>query len=488
MMTIGRVAWILLLAAGTAEADVFHYNNTLIGDRAMGLGGAYTAISDDASGVHYNPAGLGFALSNDISGSANAFYSKKTTYKKTIGDDNFTEKSGGSMAPFFGGLQKLDNLAPGLVAAFGIATLDSDLKDQNDEITDQEFQSKGEGGAVTTAYLERLHRTVQQRASTTAFSGALAYRVSGSFAVGLGVSYISIEELVQEYQNTQTGTPGQIVLSQIVQNIRQLLSAAAIQPSLGFQWAFANSWSLGFNYKHPISVTQTFRTDTDSSNYAFAWRCDYQDGDTTRSASVGKNCDQAVAAGEVPAGAARASRQIPLSISNGSIQSDGSGAPLSPAIPIVAGTAKSKNPIGDFPGEARLGLAWFASPRLLLSFDVQHVMEAKSGDMALYEREAVTNFALGSEYYLTPSLPLRFGLFTNNDSRPEVSDNKTGQSDHIDFLGTSLFLAWAQPNSQVAFGAVVQQGEGKAQKIGGYNVQDVEAFSGTLAFSATHNF
>lgn len=63
----------VLLAMGTAlsvQADVFHYSNLLIGDRAIGFGGAYTAIADDASGVYYNPAGLGFALTNDEIGRA----------------------------------------------------------------------------------------------------------------------------------------------------------------------------------------------------------------------------------------------------------------------------------------------------------------------------------------------------------------------------------------------------------------------------------
>ena len=44
---------------------------------------AFTAVADDASGIFYNPAGLGFALNSDISGSANAYYSKETVYKDT---------------------------------------------------------------------------------------------------------------------------------------------------------------------------------------------------------------------------------------------------------------------------------------------------------------------------------------------------------------------------------------------------------------------
>src|SRR5690606_24118809 len=101
--------------------------------------------------------------------------------------------------------------------------------------------------------------------------------------------------------------------------------------------------------------------------------------------------------------------------------------------------------------------------------DIAHFTEAKDASR-LYQREAVTNFATGVEYYLTASLPLRFGLFTNNDARPEIQEgtpnNATGefcggttaagiaftrkycaQGDHIDYVGQSLFIAWVQPNS-----------------------------------------
>ena len=76
--------------------------------RVAALGGAFTAIADDASGVYYNPAGVAFALSNELQGSANAFPTKTTIYKDTIGDEPFTETSGGNFSPFFGILQKLD--------------------------------------------------------------------------------------------------------------------------------------------------------------------------------------------------------------------------------------------------------------------------------------------------------------------------------------------------------------------------------------------
>ena len=57
-----RVAlWVSILAIGfsiPALGDEGRYQDYVVGARAMGLGGAFTAISDDSSGVFYNPAGI----------------------------------------------------------------------------------------------------------------------------------------------------------------------------------------------------------------------------------------------------------------------------------------------------------------------------------------------------------------------------------------------------------------------------------------------
>ena len=49
----------LLLAPRLASAQFLNYQNRLIGQRAMGMGGAYTALSDDPTATYYNPGGLG---------------------------------------------------------------------------------------------------------------------------------------------------------------------------------------------------------------------------------------------------------------------------------------------------------------------------------------------------------------------------------------------------------------------------------------------
>ncbi len=415
------------LVGSEAHADQFHYHNVLMGDRAMGMGGAFTAIADDASGLVYNPAGLAFSLSNDISGSANAFYQRTVTYKKAIGTQDFKEKSAGSTAPFFGGLQKVDNMIPGVAAAFGLFNRDSELKDQDDHIPT---------GVVEG--INRFHRTANLRAGTSGYGAAFAKRLISSVSMGVSLVYLKTDELDQTYQDADTITQneaGAQVRQVLTRNVRQRLTASALEVGLGLQWAMTPKVSLGLNIKVPTMISQVYENGTEETQA--------QSPDTkTWSYKWGRS---------------------------------------------ITDNYKNENPLGSWPSEYRFGVAYFATTSFVVTSDIIHFTAAK-GDLAAYERQALTNFALGAEYYITPPLPVRIGYFTNKDARPKVKEGLSGQDDHVDYAGFTLFFAWVQPNSSISFGGVIQNGSGKAQKLGDSVIQDVSAHSSTVALSATHNF
>lgn len=57
-VAIRFTAALLALAASPARADDTHYQDFVLGGRALGLAGAFAAIADDASGLYFNPAGI----------------------------------------------------------------------------------------------------------------------------------------------------------------------------------------------------------------------------------------------------------------------------------------------------------------------------------------------------------------------------------------------------------------------------------------------
>ncbi|MBI4208152.1 MAG: outer membrane protein transport protein [Deltaproteobacteria bacterium] len=70
-----KIRWVfgafLLVQASQGLADDANYQNYVVGERAAGMGGAYTAFSESAEGTLYNPGGIVFSKESQISLSAN---------------------------------------------------------------------------------------------------------------------------------------------------------------------------------------------------------------------------------------------------------------------------------------------------------------------------------------------------------------------------------------------------------------------------------
>src|SRR5689334_15283449 len=88
-MTTRRVCALLLVLAGAAargQGIESNYKPYVVGGRAAGMGGAYTALADDGSGAYYNPGGLAFTGSSSLSFSLNAYGIVGGTVKDALGD------------------------------------------------------------------------------------------------------------------------------------------------------------------------------------------------------------------------------------------------------------------------------------------------------------------------------------------------------------------------------------------------------------------
>jgi long-chain fatty acid transport protein len=114
-----------------------------------------------------------------------------------------------------------------------------------------------------------------------------------------------------------------------------------------------------------------------------------------------------------------------------------------------------------FPTQVNLGVAWFPSPSLLLSADIDYFTEVKDQGV-----EQVTNFAIGSEYYLSKNWAMRAGFYTNFANTPQLSDSGVNQNEHIDLYGLTGSVSHFTRNTSVTLGAGYTFGKGKAQIIG----------------------
>ncbi len=234
-----------LFCCGTvAIADEFHYNNMLIGDRAAGMGGAYTAISDDATGLYYNPAGIVFVGDKNFSASVNAFYSQTKKFDNVIGNKSYERNSSALLANYFGIVKPFGRFKVG----FSYAVPDAVSENQN-----QEFTSVSD-------IVNRLIINLSNRDSTYNVGPSIATEINDNLSIGLTLygHQRDMQLTVNQFKENRDTTTRWI-------NNYFTLSEAGIKPILGVAWAPAEKVSLG------VSMSKTFVLNSSSTVQVTCW-------------------------------------------------------------------------------------------------------------------------------------------------------------------------------------------------------------------------
>ena len=179
---------LIFFVAPGVFADDFHYVNMLVGDRAAGLGGAYTAISDDPAGCFYNPAGIAFTPYISLSASANAFSTSVKTYKHAIRDVNGNtldwEQESSSLLPnFFGMVRKFGS------GKLGLSYAVSDSIQRRQKQTFYNIKSIYPDNNIETYTIN-----INDNDKTYLFGPSYAYEFSDSFSIGVTL-YIYYRDL-----------------------------------------------------------------------------------------------------------------------------------------------------------------------------------------------------------------------------------------------------------------------------------------------------
>lgn len=144
------------------------------------------------------------------------------------------------------------------------------------------------------------------------------------------------------------------------------------------------------------------------------------------------------------------------------------------------------NTSGDkrkYPLSVSLGGAWFASETLLLSCDIDYFGEVSSED-----REAVVNFALGAEYYLSEKYALRGGFYTNMANTPEIESGDENRLDHVNLYGVTTSISRFTRASAMTLGFNYAYGEGDAQPVSGTAIYDATVSTLTVFLSGSFSY
>ncbi len=250
------IIMIIVMLGGAAQGDEFHYTNILVGDRASGMAGAYTAISDDPAGMYYNPAGIAYSRGRNLSASVNAYHYSQKTYDSVIGGNGWTRNSSALLPNFFGIIQPVGKLKIG----FSYAVPDSIVENQ-----DQVFTQRSDGGALLSTVTDASGATIpvgkyvinfNNEDTIYYFGPSLAVELSDSLAVGLTIyanrrySHLIFNQFVELNESSRRTE---------WLNRYQETTEWGIRPVLGVMWAPANKISLG------LSVAKTLVLDSEST-------------------------------------------------------------------------------------------------------------------------------------------------------------------------------------------------------------------------------
>ncbi len=209
--------------AREARADAYHYTNVLVGDRAAGMAGAYTAVSDDATGLYYNPAGIVYSSGRNLSASVNAVSVMDETYKGAVGGSDWKRSSSSLLPNYFGVIQPLGPFKVGISYAVP------------DAITSDQRQAFKSSGAVTDYQIN-----FNQESKTYIAGPSVAAELADGLSAGLTLYW---------YQKSALTIMNQVIArgdgTFAWQNNYQGRIEEGIRPVLGLMYSPADKVSLG---------------------------------------------------------------------------------------------------------------------------------------------------------------------------------------------------------------------------------------------------
>ncbi|MBI4403258.1 MAG: hypothetical protein HY537_03815 [Deltaproteobacteria bacterium] len=252
-----QLTLIFLLLAQTAFADENHYKSVLVGERATGMGGAYVAVSNDPSGIYYNPAGLVFSRENYLSLTANAYNTATLTFKDIVPGQDYTIRSKGIVPSFFGASYAFGKRR----LAFAVVAPNADFLDQDDELNELSTQADRPRSLV---------RKISRQDTTFLAGPAYALALSDSLAVGLSLFAFArfdrgVATQLVTFNADNTGKEKYLFL-----DTYQSTDAYGISPKLGVQYKFSPELTVGLALSYTLNLggkgkMRTIHSKTDAS-------------------------------------------------------------------------------------------------------------------------------------------------------------------------------------------------------------------------------
>ncbi|MGA1824544.1 MAG: OmpP1/FadL family transporter [bacterium] len=404
-------------------ADPYHYVNILISERASGLGGTYTAIADDPSGLYYNPAGVVYAAGTKLSASMNTFYKEQKHYDSVLGNNGWDRTCSALLPNFFGFTQPL------LQGIIGIsyAVTDALIEDQDQSfagLTMNLMSSIDPNSKVLSDCIINYNNEDH----IYNFGPSYAWKISKSFSIGttLYIHHRKSQWILNQLFNFEEGDD-----RYLQQNTYYQIKEWGLKPKVGCMWS-PDKMKISFG----LTLSRTFILDSEEMQQLSTYGSD------------------------------NIETWMPKEIRD----------PNNPQYYPYSTSILSTGEKRKYSSVITLGAAYFPNHFFLVTGDMSYYTKIDDSVISRRKRSLV-NFSLGAEYYFTTSIAMRVGAFTDFANTYDLDKSKQNQSEHIDIYGGSFSLSYLTRGSTITLGIVYRYGSGEAQVQGGYNVQNVETSS-----------
>jgi long-chain fatty acid transport protein len=229
------VALLLAAAGARAQGIESNFRPYLVGGRAAGMGGAFTALADDGSGAYYNPGGLAFVRASSLSFSLNAYGLVGGRVKDALGDGHDFPYQDMNVFPVASsgikklGERELETGVPKHTLFFSVFIPDGLYTDDRAQL----------GDSANAYFSQRSNQTLW-------IGGGYAHRFG---RVGLGVGGYVLIGTLSRFLDLNIITPDGknfVILSQ-----RDDLSTVGFVGSIGVRWDVTDQVHLGLSVFTP---------------------------------------------------------------------------------------------------------------------------------------------------------------------------------------------------------------------------------------------